>query len=348
MISVCIPTYNGSEYLKACLDSVLAQTFTDFEVLVVDDQSSDASVAIAEEYAAADPRVRVLINEQNLGLVGNWNRCAELARGEWVKYVFQDDLISPDCLAKMLASAAPDTAMVVCRRDFLFEAVPEKTQRQYVAYKEAYNPDKLFAAATVITPETFSAVVFSNFGKNFVGEPTAVMLRRSVFFSYGPFNRAMIQACDLEYWTRIGVNCGMTYVPETLATFRVHGASTSGSNMGGKRFRALHLDELVMLHDYVFNPLYAPLRAVADRLAPAGSLKDMLAVKLRDMGMYARRLAPDSPDLRQQMMAELETMKRAYPALQGVHKLPFSRRAAFIAWKLKKLMHGPVAAEREH
>ena len=103
IVSICIPTYNGAKYLRECLDTVLSQTFTDFEVLLVDDQSSDETLSIAQEYAAKDTRIYVKQNEQNLGLVGNWNCCIELAQGEWIKFVFQDDLIAPECLEKMLA-----------------------------------------------------------------------------------------------------------------------------------------------------------------------------------------------------------------------------------------------------
>ncbi|MGH7488544.1 MAG: glycosyltransferase family 2 protein, partial [bacterium] len=104
-ISVCIPTYNGAAYLARCLDSVLAQTFSDFEVVIVDDRSTDESVAIARGYAERDSRVQVFRNDVNLGLVGNWNRCVELSRGQWLKFVFQDDIVLPKCMTQMLAAA---------------------------------------------------------------------------------------------------------------------------------------------------------------------------------------------------------------------------------------------------
>ena len=80
LISICVPTYNGSPYLEPCLDAVLSQTTSDFEVLIVDDRSSDDSLHIAERYARRDSRIMVSSNETNLGLVGNWNRCVQVAR----------------------------------------------------------------------------------------------------------------------------------------------------------------------------------------------------------------------------------------------------------------------------
>src|SRR5438552_8302595 len=118
-VSVCIPTYNGAAYLTDCLDSVVSQTYSSFEVLVVDDCSADASAEIARTYARRDSRIRVFVNETNLGLVGNWNRCVQLARNEWIKFVFQDDLIRPECLERMLAVAVESGKPIVsCAREF--------------------------------------------------------------------------------------------------------------------------------------------------------------------------------------------------------------------------------------
>src|ERR1700722_13168325 len=83
-ISICIPTYNGREHLRECLDSVRAQNYQDFEVLICDDQSSDETLGFARELAQGDERFRFIQNPRRLGLVGNWNNCVAISRGEWV------------------------------------------------------------------------------------------------------------------------------------------------------------------------------------------------------------------------------------------------------------------------
>ena len=83
-VSICVPTFNGEPHLRAYIASALAQTFPDFELLVVDDHSTDRSVAIAEEFASKDQRVRVVTSTSNAGMVQNWNRAIGLARGEWI------------------------------------------------------------------------------------------------------------------------------------------------------------------------------------------------------------------------------------------------------------------------
>src|SRR5688500_2764886 len=101
-VSVLMTAYNRARYIGAAMQSVLASTFSDFELVVVDDGSTDGTPAIVRAMAAHDGRVRVYQNEQNLGDYPNRNRAAELARGTWLKYVDADDYIYPTGLTVML------------------------------------------------------------------------------------------------------------------------------------------------------------------------------------------------------------------------------------------------------
>ncbi|HEX2644273.1 MAG TPA: glycosyltransferase family A protein [Thermoanaerobaculia bacterium] len=101
-ISVLVTSYNREDTLAASLESVLASSFGDFEVLVVDNQSTDGSVEVARRYERLDRRVRVHVNEANLGQFGNRNRAAALARAPFLKYHDSDDLMYPHCLATLL------------------------------------------------------------------------------------------------------------------------------------------------------------------------------------------------------------------------------------------------------
>ncbi len=111
-VTVFIPVYNRERYIGAAIDSVLAQSFTDFELLVVDDGSTDGSVAQIEAYS--DPRVRLERNPVNLGIPKTRNRGLELARGEYIAVLDSDDAVYPDRLAKQVAflDSHPDFAMV--------------------------------------------------------------------------------------------------------------------------------------------------------------------------------------------------------------------------------------------
>ena len=283
-VSVCIPTYNGEKYLAECLDSICAQTFADFEVLVVDDCSTDTTLEIAGEYAARDSRIRILQNERNLGLVGNWNRCVELARGEWIKFVFQDDLIAPTCLERMVGAAQPDSSLVFCWRDFIFEeSTPDSTRDAYLAGKSLV--ERLFPDRRPVTARQFSERVLDNMERNLIGEPSAVMLHRRVFQQFGGFNPHLIVSCDTEYWMRVGIHEGVVPVPVALASFRVHGGSVSAQSLARREYRTNVLDGLAMWHEIVFNPVYEPLRRVATE-------RDIdLARQFKDKALWAYGLA---------------------------------------------------------
>ena len=121
-VSVCIPTYNGAAFLAETLTSVVAQTYRDFEVVVVDDCSTDESFDIAERFARSDPRVRAIRNAERAGSgAANSKVYLAHARGEWIKTLNQDDLMAPTCLARMLDASARGP-LVICWHDFLFES----------------------------------------------------------------------------------------------------------------------------------------------------------------------------------------------------------------------------------
>jgi glycosyltransferase involved in cell wall biosynthesis len=103
LVSILIPSYNHARFLPACLDSIRAQTFTDREVVLVDDGSKDESVAIARDYAAKDPRIHVHVNGQNLGTYGTEQKALELSKGELVAVMNSDDLWAPEKLERQIA-----------------------------------------------------------------------------------------------------------------------------------------------------------------------------------------------------------------------------------------------------
>lgn len=125
-VSVIVPVYKAEKYLHRCVDSILAQTFTDFEVLLIDDGSPDRSGAICDEYAAADPRVRVF-HKPNGG-VSSARQCGlDNAQGEYTIHADPDDWVEPDMLQELYAEAQLTKAdMVIC--DFLQEYGNGKSQ----------------------------------------------------------------------------------------------------------------------------------------------------------------------------------------------------------------------------
>ena len=97
MISIITPVYNAEKYLRCCIDSIIAQTFTDFELLLIDDGSKDKSGAICDEYAAKDARIRVF-HKENGGVSSARNLGLDNAKGEWITFIDSDDWVKQDYL----------------------------------------------------------------------------------------------------------------------------------------------------------------------------------------------------------------------------------------------------------
>lgn len=131
-VSVIVPVYNGERYLRACLDSALAQTFEDIEVVAVDDGSTDATPAILAEYAACDPRVRV-VTQPNGGYGRACNHGVEEARGEYLAFLESDDEMMPTMLETLHARAVADD-LDICKADF-YTMVGEGEARQLTVLK---------------------------------------------------------------------------------------------------------------------------------------------------------------------------------------------------------------------
>src|SRR5579859_3767603 len=100
LVSICILTYNRPEYLRRAVESCLAQTYPDFEIVITDNSTNDESSKLAATWA--DPRIRYFKNVGNLGPTGSANRGFSLARGKYIKYLMDDDLLKPRCLELMV------------------------------------------------------------------------------------------------------------------------------------------------------------------------------------------------------------------------------------------------------
>ena len=112
-LSIGLPVFNAERYLVQALDSILAQTFSDFEVIVSDNASTDRTQSICEAYQRKDPRIRYVRNESNIGAAANFNQTVHMARGEYFRWAADDDVIEPTYLERCieLLEANPDAAV---------------------------------------------------------------------------------------------------------------------------------------------------------------------------------------------------------------------------------------------
>jgi glycosyltransferase involved in cell wall biosynthesis len=119
-VSFAVPVYNEERSIGRCLDSILAQDFADFEVVVCDNASTDRTREILARYAARDPRIRVFENDVNIGLIANFNRAFDRARGELFRWVGADDWLEPSYASRCVAALDSDPGAIVATSGFAF------------------------------------------------------------------------------------------------------------------------------------------------------------------------------------------------------------------------------------
>jgi glycosyltransferase involved in cell wall biosynthesis len=332
-ISVCIPTYNGARWLPECIASVTAQD-VDLEIVVSDDASTDGrTLDLLRSWASDDDRVRLVENSVNSGLVGNWNTCLSLARGEWLKFVFQDDFLAPGALSAFQDAVSDRPAgdghgggsrLVFARRAFRFEDVPADDRRGLEEYVSATSPETL-GIPVELSPADVARLSFEHPAMNFVGEPTSVMFHRSALRECGAFNPDLVQVCDLEYWIRAGALAGMRRIDDELSTFRVHGGAATTANFSDRAFHAASLDPLVLRWELLFGSRHAHTRAALGD--PALVRRERLRLRQEAFGMQARLLkgtAARRPESRQRL-SQWSDVVAGRPALRPLVPGPATR-----------------------
>jgi len=201
LVSVLVTVYNREKYLAECLTSILNSTFTDFEIVVVDDCSQDGSVEIVEKFAEQDIRIRLFKNEHNLGDYPNRNRAAELARGEYLKYVDSDDLIETECLEKLVEP---------------LQKTPE------AAYSLTYPRPETTPRPLLLTAREAYECHFVDRQGIFSSGPLLAMIRTERFLEVGGFREQARNMGDTILWLELSSHWPMVIVEDGLSWWRQH------------------------------------------------------------------------------------------------------------------------------
>ena len=216
-VSVLVPVCNGEAYLAECLESILAQEFDDMEILVADDASTDNSAALVESYASRDSRIRWWKNPGNLGLAQNWNGLLQAAKGEYIKYVHQDDkLISPLAIRNLAAmlDQHPEVSLVGSISQVLDGG------SQVIEVRKCFEPGIMDGRRAIVRClERLS---------NLIGEPSVVMFRRGQ--AARGYDEHLRHWLDLDLWFRLLEQGKFAHVGAPLSAFRRHAAQQSEIN----------------------------------------------------------------------------------------------------------------------
>lgn len=230
-VSVLIPVYNGERHLAECLESVLAQDFPDLEILIGDDGSRDNSLEIIKQFAARDPRIRWWQNSRNAGLTANTNVCIRAARGEYFKFVHQDDLLLSAAAVRKLAAALdayPNTSLAGC--------LPHVTGTRSRPTLFSDRPGCFDGKKTIVTCLEQNT--------NLIGSPSHTMCRRRQ--AQRGYDERFTGFMDFEMWCHLLEQGGYAYLAEPLASWRVHEHHQTARtrNSGAKDYEHLRFMEI--------------------------------------------------------------------------------------------------------
>ena len=231
LVSVCMPTCNGEAYIGDALTSVLKQTYQNIEIVVSDDTSTDETLSVVDRILAGTSIPFSVHSHERAGIGANWNYCIRVAKGEYIKFLFQDDILKPNCIEEMLAVALldRDIGLVFCRRGFLvnesgyFSEWVDKYKNLHVYWRnlaEVNSGRKLLRECVDLLNEPY----------NKVGEPTSVLLSKKVCSRVGFFNEKLCQILDYEYWYRVFAHFKIGFVDGELTLFRLHRQQATAIN----------------------------------------------------------------------------------------------------------------------
>ena len=220
-VSIAIPLYNCELHIQKTIESVLNQTFEDFEVVVVDDHSTDSSAQLVQ--SINDPRVSYICNPERLGFFGNWNRCLKTMNGTYCKLLPHDDTLEPTCLEKQVRvlDKYPEVELVHCARKIIDPSgniLTTRKPRESEGIKESSDSLKYIVRS----------------GTNPIGEPASVMFRRTTKERIEGFSDADMYSIDVEYWSRLLAEGKRYYIDEVLSSFRVWPESASVKLFGSQ------------------------------------------------------------------------------------------------------------------
>lgn len=280
-ISVLLPVYNGGDYLALAVQSVLDQTFTGFEFLILDDASTDQSGTYLS--ALSDSRIRLFRNKQNKGLFYNLNYLVGQSTGYLIKLWSQDDIMYPHCLQRFsdFHEQYPAIGFSYSGRDII-----DGDGKVFPATQKDETP-------ALISPALHARIAF--FTGSIAGNIANVCIRREALKRVGGFNEKMKISGDFDMWVRLAEHFDTGFIPEKLIQLRDH----KGQLSRRADLYLNHVREDLQVYRYLANYATPEIREEGRKNMRSHKLvfyytlmvKSLLEGKLRSAFLFGRELA---------------------------------------------------------
>ena len=232
LVSVCLPSYNYAPFLRQCIDSIQEQTCSDFELIIIDDASTDESLQIIQTYR--DSRLRFERHLSRLGSVVTWNHCLELAQGEYVSFLCADDFFLPDKLQRQIDVFRQDTSIGLVHTDGYWVTESGEQERTFSQVFPTDLQDYLAEDHTTPAPMELRRLAG---GYNYIHLSNAMFHRRWAI-EVGGFSTHFPYAADWDLWLRLAERHTVGYLARPLAAYRRHSRNlTLAMQRSGQEFR---------------------------------------------------------------------------------------------------------------
>lgn len=225
-VSVCIPTYNRAGMLKESIESVLAQTYKNFELIVVDNASEDETALVVRAFE--DPRIVYTRNSRNIGIWGSCNRCLTLSKGRYIAIFFDDDLMMPKNLERKIEVLQNNEKVGLVYSKYHLIDAQGRIIRHNTNWGHGPERDQNVIERGLDVLERMLLTF------NLINAPT-VVFRRACFEKLEGFAPQLKMAFDWEYWMRIAAFYDVAFLAEPLIKWRVHGGSLSSQFVIGEK-----------------------------------------------------------------------------------------------------------------
>ncbi|HAC62617.1 MAG TPA: glycosyl transferase family 2 [Cyanothece sp. UBA12306] len=219
-VSIVLPSLNNRAYLEERFQTIIDQTFSDWELVIIDNYSDDGAWELIKEFAQRDSRFRISQAPRE-GIYINWNNCIGLARGEYIYIATNDDTMTPDCLEKMVKGLEQHQECEICH--VKCKIINSKGQ-ELTGYWDKLASSKFYGDLIHkkhIRFAPYDGILYCALGTVYFG-PLQLLIRRSVFDKVGLFPSDWGTEGDFAWGMRAGLVCNTLHIPETLVAWRIH------------------------------------------------------------------------------------------------------------------------------
>ena len=224
LVSVLMTAYNREQYIAEAIESVLASSYTNFELIIVDDCSSDATVNIAKTYEAKDQRIKIYVNEKNLGQFPNRNKAASYANGKYLKYLDSDDKIL-------------NFGLAYCVEEM--EKYPEAGLGMYCLYSTDNNKSACWTSERIVREHFFGKLKLAT-------GPSGIIIKRDKFIEIGGFDTRFGVPSDTFFNIKFASQSPVVLLPVWFIFYRRHEGQEINNRMDFLKYGHLYFKELLI------------------------------------------------------------------------------------------------------